>query len=362
MLKKADYRKKKKFVANQQILSVDLSKLQDGGVSFQELKKYFPRYILEPTLLYYGWLKWIGFFTIQLFLRIMVKVFLRPRNSAGSLGQTEVDEVYTKEAKTYDKKHHLTTRGMDLVWRRAAGWFVSTIYRRNQGYFRILDICTGTGLAVKEIYAILQDWNINAEIIGLDYNEKMLKVARNKIGVESENIRFVRGDATKLTEKFKSNSIDATTQVFGIGGIPEPLKVFEEVLQVLKPGGQFLMIDMHKPIPEHPGEWPFCLKWLRFPILEAVVYDKSTLPIVLNRLWGWRDATLYFYFLPLVTYKDSDGRYWGFKVELFEQESQRWWFSLPLMPIAKIVIKKVEISEEIARKREAILNACVVFQ
>ncbi|MEK7117946.1 MAG: class I SAM-dependent methyltransferase, partial [Patescibacteria group bacterium] len=174
--------------------------------------------------------------------------------------------------------------------------------------------------------------------------------------------KFVRGDAMSLAESFELHSIDIVTQIFGIGGIPEPLRVFEGVLQILKPNGQFLLIDMHKPIPEQPGEWPFFLRWCRFPVLEMVTFEETTIPLVLNRLWGWRDTTLCFYLLPLATYRDSDGRYWGFEVKSFEQESQRWWFSLPLMPIARIVVEKTGIAEETARKREAILKSCVASQ
>lgn len=349
--------KKGRFVANEPVVSIDYRKLESAGIAVPELSRYFPRYILNPTKLYYGWLKRLGLLMVQWFLRTIVKVVLRPRNLAGSLEQSEVDVVYTREAKTYNKKHHLTTRGMDLVWRRSAGWFVSALGRNRQGHLKVLDLCTGTGLTVKEIHAILQEWGIDAELTGLDYNEHMLAVARN--GGMPGGAKFVHGDATKLVETFELDSFDAVTQVFGIGGIPEPSKVFGGVLRILKSGGQFLMTDMHKPIPEHPGEWPFLLKWRRFPVMEMVIYEDSTLPVVLNRLWGWRDTTLCFYLLPLVTYRDGDGRYWGFEVKAFEQESQRWWFALPLMPVARIVVEKTEITEEIARKREVILNSCV---
>lgn len=351
-----------RFSANKPVVSIDIEKLRQEGVTEKELERYFPGYILNPEKLRYGWLKHFGLLTIRWFLTIMVRLFLSPRPSAGSLDQSEIDEVYTKEAGTYNRKHHLTTCGMDLVWRRVAGWFVSAIGRNKQSRLKILDICTGTGLTVKELHSILREWNVDAELIGLDYNERMLAVARNGAIPKSDQINFVRGDAMNLLGSFDPDSFDVVTQVFGIGGIPGPLKVFSGVLRILKPGGQFLMIDMHKPIPEHPGEWPLFMKWCRFPVMEMVVYEDSTLPVVLNRLWGWRDTTLCFYLLPLATYRDNDGRHWGFEVRYFEQESQRWWFALPLMPIAKIVVEKIEISEGTARKREAILNACTASQ
>lgn len=361
--------RKVRFTINKPVIVVDREKLTVHGVSLEELRRYLPRYILNPTLLYYGYTKKIWFGIVQCFLRTLVKIFLRPRKMSGKLDQAEVNNLYTRQAEVYNCKHHLTTRGMDLVLRRMAGWLVVTIGRGKTECLKILDLCSGTGLVIKEMISILREWGINFKVIGLDYNAEMLKLAERKV-IDSR-VQFLRGDAMNLIEDGKTqsgmacfvpNSIDVVTQVFGIGGIPEPLKVFNGVLRVLKISGQFLMIDIHKPIPEQPGEWAFFLRWHRFPIFEMFAYEHSTIPLVLNRLWAWRDTTASFYLLPLITYQDGDGRYWGFKVQSFEQETQKWWFALPLMPIGKIIVEKTEINEETARTRKAILEACVFLQ
>jgi len=356
---------KNRFVINKPVIDIDKNNLEKHSVPFERVQKYFPNYILNPSQRHYGQVKKIWFGIVQFFLRNLVKIFLCPRRSLGNLDCSEIDEVYRKGSATYNYKHHLTTRGMDLVWRRMAGWLVSLVGRNQEEKIRVLDLCTGTGLTVREISLALKDWEIDADIIGLDFNENMLEIARKE--ASGDNIYFVQGDAMDLTsnEVFHLdfvNAIDMVTQIFGIGGIPEPLKVFDGVLRTLKSGGKFLMVDMHKPIPEHAGEWPFLLHWCRFPIFEAVVYEKSTIPIVLNRLWGWRDPTLCFYLLSLITYQDDSNRNWGFELQFFEQESQRWWFSLPIMPIAKIIVKKTEIDEETARERAAILESSVFNQ
>jgi len=346
------------FVVNEPIVNIDMENLKRNGIPQKELKKYLPRYILKPTPLYYSRIKNACFFVVRMFLTILVKVFLRPRKISGNLDTIEVKELYDKEARTYDRKHHLTTRGMDLIWRRDCGWFVSVVGRRKIENIRVLDVCTGTGLTIKEMIPILKEWGIEGEFYALDYNERMLDLAKKNINSAHSVISFVKEDAMNM-ENIASNYFDAVTQMFGIGGVEKPQKVFEEILRVLNPNGQLFLIDMHKPIPEYPGEWPFLLKWFRFPTLEAVVYEKTTIPLVLNRLWGWRDITLCFYFLPLITYQDTKGSCWGFETEYLKQESQRWWFVLPLMPIAKIIVKKTEISTEEARIRKIILKSCV---
>lgn len=346
------------FCVNKPFLAIDWQKLNQSGISEKELRRYFPRYILDPAPLEYSWLKRILVVVVQWIIRAMIWIFLKPRHTkTGSLDQCEVDDVYTREAENYDLKHHFTTHGMDLVWRRSAGWFLANISRNKRSSLRVLDICTGTGLTIKEMLAILADWSsADVFITGLDYNSAMIEVAHKNVCAPCVN--FVQGDATKLGTVISEKSIDVVTQVFGIGGIPDPLKVFEGVLQVLRNGGQFFLIDMHRPMPELPGELFFFYKWLRMPILEAVTYEETTIPLALNRLWGWRDATLLFYLLPLITYRDSDSRFWSFEIKFFEQESQRWWLSLPIMPTARIIAEKTEVSPEETERRRIILEAC----
>lgn len=316
---------------------------------------YVPLY-LENYTMDHGQPIPLWFKFVQFWLRLLVKIFLQPRKGpVGDLNIHEVEGVYNREALTYDIKHHLTTHGMDLMWRRWAGWGIVNIGRDKKGQISVLDLCTGTGLAIKEMAILLSEWGIKCFITGLDYNVKMLNVARSRnIKHKDIDISYVRGDAMNLVQdvqppteikQFTPNSFDAVTQVFGIGGIDSPSNVFKNVLQILKPGGQFFLTDMHHPITSQPGEWPFMLKWFSSPRFEALVYREITLPLVLNRLWGWRDTTLNFYLLPLITYIDEEGIKWGFKVVVFEYEAQRWWFNLPIMPIAKIVVEKVRIDD-----------------
>lgn len=357
-----------KQIVKKPILSVDQSRLSEMGIRVEEFSSYFPRYLCEiPALgcgsLRYAWLKFM-----QWLLKLSVKIFLHPRKGlVENLDIHEVERVYNREAATYDIKHHLTTHGMDTTWRRLASWSVATIGRNNSGSVAVLDLCTGTGLTIREMAPLLSDWGISGSIIGLDYNSKMLDIARSRNGnYRGIEVSFVRGDAMNLArneqpsvggmERFGSDSFDAVTQMFGIGGISNPLLVFQGVLQILKPGGQFFLIDMHQPIAIQPGEWPFLLKWFQFPRLEAVTYNQTTMPLVLNRLWGWRDPTMDFYLLPLVTFQDKDDKRWGFKVVNFEVESQRWWLGLPLMPVGKIIVEKTKIGEEEYKRRQKILS------
>jgi len=346
-------------------LPVDLSQLADKEIDIKGFRHYFPAYICQDEkwdirFLTYYWLK-----ITQFFIQSGIKLVLRPRQGdVGSLSQSEVDEVYSQEAATYDLKHHLTTHGMDTTWRRWVSWCATTLGGQVRP-LKVLDLCTGTGLTPVEMAPLFAAWGIEAEIIGLDYNRGMLNQAcKRKFDQAPVSLAFIRGDATRLNEDklpregalsgFQPNTFDAITQMFGIGGISSPLAVFESVLSVLKPGGMYFLTDMHQPIRFQPGEWTFFLKWFRFPLFEAMTYNETTIPLALSRLWAWRDPTLDFYLLPLVTSMENDN-YWGYEVISREVESQRWWLNLPVMPVARMVVKKVEISAEEAAKRGKIL-------
>lgn len=356
-----------KYVISQPVL--DPAKVRVSGLSEQELGPYVPKYLYAPNPIECSR---VGYFVLQLFsifLITMTKLFLRPRKGeVGKLDRGEVEVVYNREAAGYDSKHHMTTRGKDTVWRRQAGWFVAGIARRLGRRPKVLDLCTGTGLTVEEMVKVLADNGLDAEITGLDYNEQMLAVARRRPNGKAHKgikVSYARGDAMGLCKSTESmsnglvrypvESFDAITQMFGIGGIDGSVKVFESALRVLVPGGDYQVIDMHQPVANLPGEVPILGWWLRLPVFEHIAYNYHTLPVVLNRLWGWKDPTLDFYRLPVTTVQDGNGQWWGFETIRFETESQRWWLGLPIMPIAHIVVRKVEISEEEATKRQKLL-------
>lgn len=323
---------------------------------------HFPEYIRCPPELAVSARQRLWFEILRLPARIFIRLVLRPRRDrVGALDPAEVDRVYDREAADYDSKHHLTTRGQDTNWRRMAGWLVSSAPEPSP---IVLDLCTGTGLTVVEIARVLREHRRAAKITGLDYNSAMLRRATARLGrvaadFEMLQVAFVRGDATALlgdgTEPtFERASVDIVTQIFGIGGISDPLAVFTGVLGVLREHGRFLLIDMHRPIANLPGEWPLFGTWFQMPRFEAYTYRHTTLPLVLAQLWGWRDTTLDFYLAPLVC-EEIDGRHYGFRVLWKTIEPERWWWSFPLMPTCRILLEKVRIEPEEYERRRRIL-------
>lgn len=308
-----------------------------------------PSYLSRPQVLARTAIGRIMLQLTQWPIQWFIRLFLIPRGGdVGNLSTPEVMRVYDREARSYDRKHHFTTRGQDTMWRRYAAWCVVNMARRLERPVRVLDLCTGTGLTIEQIITMMRLWNLSASVIGLDLNGPMLQVARQR-SFPPGWAAFIKGDA--CDPPLPTESIDVVTQVFGIGGIPDPLPVFRSVLRVLRVGGEFCLIDMHQPIAELPGEIPL-VRWIRTPNLEALTYTATTIPLALARLWGWRDTTRDFYLAPLsVDLRPRDRQWYGFEIMSFSQESERWWFGLPVMPTARLLIRKVPITPEEAARR-----------
>lgn len=344
-----------------------------GGLKTEEARRALPRFLYSPTIMRARGFKVFCLKKVQLLLQAYIYTMLHPRKGeVGSLDGNEVDAVYRREAETYDQKHHLTTSLTDTFWRRAAGWALVAYARELGKDPRVLDLCTGTGLTIKEMGNVLEEHDLDANFIGLDYTEAMLQMARKKSYRNEFKVSFVQGSATKLTQiaEFKENSFDFVSQVFGIGGIPltreGSAQVFVETLKVLNAGGRFYLHDMHRPIPSQPGEYPLLVfGGIPMPLLEIYTYLHTTIPHALERLWGWRDPTINYYLAEFTTYQNGKtGKYWGFRIlsEGFKAES--WWFDFPVMPTKWTLSEKVKISKEEYERRNIIredILQCIEF-
>ncbi len=329
---------------------------QPSGVSESEWRKWVPLYLTNPRVLEHGVLVRFLLALLQLPIQTVIYVFLRPpKGVEGELNLNEVRELYDGVSPWYKIKHHLTTRWFDDLWRNLLAQATVNFARSLQRPVEILDLCCGTGLAIEKIKRTFAWWGLTVKITGLDYSPGMLAEATKN----HQDVGLCRGNAMAITSPsagmthFPPNTFDMVTTMFGQGGIEDPHAMADGVLRVLRPGGQWFTTDMHEPLAHQPAKW----NGIELPSLEAVTYAKTTIPLALKRLWCWRDTTRDFYELPLVTYVDDAGQWWGFRVVTLEIWSQPWWlFHLPVMPVAKLIVEKTCIPQEEADKRALILE------
>lgn len=162
-------------------------------------------------------------------------------------------------ARTYDRLNRLMTLGLDRRWRKRA-------LRGVQG--NVLDVACGTGdMAVSLVER-------GCTVTGVDISEEMLAIARQKAPM----VTFMIADAEHLP--FPDASFDAVTCAFGVRNFVHLEQGLNEILRVLKPGGQLVILEL--ATPDNPLVKPF-----------YNLYTRRIIPWLGSRIAGNREAYTY---------------------------------------------------------------------
>lgn len=152
----------------------------------------------------------------------------------------QVHKMFSDIAPRYDLLNRLLSCGRDRYWRKRA---VSCLAPKAGQSF--LDIATGTADVAIEIAH--QCPNRSAQVVGMDFSEKMLELARQKIDSldMAGAIQLEAGSAESLP--FKDNSFDGTTTAFGVRNFSDVEISLREMHRVLVPGGQCVILEFALP-------------------------------------------------------------------------------------------------------------------
>ena len=108
----------------------------------------------------------------------------------------------------------------------------------------VLDLCCGDGHFTSTIAHIVGGIG---RTMALDLDPEMIKLAQQraiKDGIPAEAIRWFEGDANDLVQKLPTNPeyvLIANT----FHGVPDKQQMARNVFNVLKPGGQFTIVNWH---------------------------------------------------------------------------------------------------------------------
>ena len=150
-------------------------------------------------------------------------------HESGTLPADGVRSMFDRIAPVYDLMNRVMTLGLDQRWRKLA---VRTVVRQGD---RVLDACCGTGdLALAAQHA-------GADVVGLDFSERMLERARRK----GAGVEWVQGDLLALP--FENASFDAATVGFGVRNVADLERGLDELRRVLKQGGRVGILEITKP-------------------------------------------------------------------------------------------------------------------
>lgn len=149
----------------------------------------------------------------------------------------KVQAMFGAIARHYDLNNRIHSFFQDQRWRRAAVEAAGI-----DGRSRVLDVACGTG----DLAEAIADAGA-AEVVGLDFTEAMLDVARHKGAAARRAVRvtYVHGDAMALP--FADRSFDALTIAFGIRNVAQPATAIAEFFRVLRPGGRLVVLEFADP-------------------------------------------------------------------------------------------------------------------
>jgi len=170
-----------------------------------------------------------------------------PYSSSEKKG-VQVERMFDSIAENYDTLNHTMSMGIDRGWRKKS---LSVLKERSPQ--SILDIATGTGDLAIDAYNILKP----KSILGIDISEGMMDIGRKKVMAAglSEIITFDKQDCMAL--ELSDNLFDAAIVAFGVRNFEDLDKGLKEILRVLKPGGQLMILELTTPqyFPMKQGHW-----------------------------------------------------------------------------------------------------------
>jgi len=162
---------------------------------------------------------------------------IKPFSEQGSKKE-QVSEMFDHIAPRYDFMNRFLSAGIDVSWRKKA------IKRFQKDSPKILlDVATGTADMSIMAARILQP----EKIIGIDISEKMLEIGRKKIDKEGlgTKIELFSGDGETIN--FPKDSFDGVMVAFGVRNFENLEKGMAEILRVMKPGAQLIVLEFSKP-------------------------------------------------------------------------------------------------------------------
>jgi demethylmenaquinone methyltransferase / 2-methoxy-6-polyprenyl-1,4-benzoquinol methylase len=145
-------------------------------------------------------------------------------------------------APAYDIANDAITLGLHRIWRK---FLCRTAIKFTPKSTKLLDIATGTGEVILGIVSQRPD----IHVVGIDASEGMLKVAREKIKKKAflfqGNIELKLANA--LSIPYPDNTFHTVTVCWGMRNIRPHSAALREILRVLKPGGNVVILENGRP-------------------------------------------------------------------------------------------------------------------
>jgi demethylmenaquinone methyltransferase / 2-methoxy-6-polyprenyl-1,4-benzoquinol methylase len=170
----------------------------------------------------------------------MASADFAPAGAPGALDEPQVRAMFDRIAGLYDRMNTVMTAGLHHEWRRRA----TDLAELGPGG-RALDVATGTGDLALELAGRV---GAGGEVVGVDFSERMLELARAKAGERvrgGANVRFETGNALALA--YPDGGFDAATVGFGARNFSDLDRGLSEMARVVRPGGRVVVLEITTP-------------------------------------------------------------------------------------------------------------------
>lgn len=162
---------------------------------------------------------------------------IKPFSDEGAK-KSQVSEMFDRIAGRYDFMNRFLSAGIDKIWRRKA----INRFKKDQVHL-LLDVATGTAdMAISAVRTLPV-----TRIIGIDISPKMLEIGREKIKKEGLDNKIELSGGDGETINFPDNTFDGVMVAFGVRNFEHLEKGLREILRVLKPGAQLVVLEFSKP-------------------------------------------------------------------------------------------------------------------
>ncbi len=200
----------------------------------------------------------------------------------GSVAASEhrVQSMFDRIAAHYDLMNSVMSAGLHHRWRQRT----ADLAELRLGA-RAVDLCCGTGDLAFELKRRV---GAGGEVIGLDFSEQMLELAREKELQADLPVGFVYGNALDLP--FKDGYFDAATVGFGVRNVVDLDKAIVEMARVVRPGGKVVVLEITTP-DRPPMSWFYSLWFDQIvPVLGTVAGESDAYTYLPESVRSFPDA------------------------------------------------------------------------
>ena len=150
---------------------------------------------------------------------------------------SQVRGMFDRIAGVYDAMNSAMTAGLHHQWRERA------VDRAEvQSGSDALDVCCGTGDLALELRRRIGP---DGRVVGCDFSQPMLDLARRKSGEQGLPVEFGWADALDLP--YGDASFDAVTVGFGARNLADLDQGLAEMARVLRPAGRLVILEITRP-------------------------------------------------------------------------------------------------------------------